>query len=50
MIRGEAKMLKVKNVVKSFKEVKALQEVSFEVKAGEIFGLLGPNGVGKSTV
>lgn len=44
----------VKNVSKTFKskkhEIKALQNISFEVKSGEIFGLLGPNGAGKSTL
>jgi len=47
---GEIKMLKVKNVMKNYKDVKAIQDISFEVKEGEIFGLLGPNGAGKSTL
>lgn len=42
-------VLKVKNLKKTFKEVKAVRGVSFEVKRGEIFGLLGPNGAGKTT-
>ncbi len=42
-------MLKVKNLYKSFGDVKAVEGISFEVKKGQIFGLLGPNGAGKST-
>lgn len=42
--------VKVTNLVKSFGQVKAVQDVSFEVYPGEIFGLLGPNGAGKTTV
>ena len=41
--------IEVINVSKSFGTQKALDEVSFEVKPGEIFGLLGPNGAGKTT-
>jgi ABC-2 type transport system ATP-binding protein len=39
----------VKNLRKSYGSSIAVQDVSFEVKAGEIFGLLGPNGAGKTT-
>jgi len=35
---------------RSIKEVIAVEDVSFEVKAGELFGLLGPNGAGKTTI
>ena len=42
--------IEVKNVAKHFKELKAVDGVSFEVKEGEIFGLLGPNGAGKTTI
>ncbi|HPT03527.1 MAG TPA: gliding motility-associated ABC transporter ATP-binding subunit GldA [Bacteroidales bacterium] len=40
----------VKNITKLYGTQKALDKVSFEVKAGEIVGLLGPNGAGKSTM
>lgn len=42
-------LLKATNLKKYFKNIKAVDEINFEVKRGEIFGLLGPNGAGKST-
>lgn len=42
-------VIEARNVVKTFGEVKAVDDISFEVKAGEIFAFLGPNGAGKST-
>lgn len=43
-------MLKVQGVTKSFGDVKALDSLSLEVKEGSIFGLLGVNGAGKTTM
>jgi sodium transport system ATP-binding protein len=42
-------MLEVKGLSKEFKNVKAVKEISFQVKQGEIVGLLGENGAGKTT-
>jgi ABC-2 type transport system ATP-binding protein len=42
--------LSVQNVSKIYQEQRALDDVSFEIKAGEIVGFLGPNGAGKSTM
>ncbi len=41
--------IKATNVVKNFGDIKAVDGISFEIKAGEIFAFLGPNGAGKST-
>ena len=42
-------MLKLEHVTKYYDKVKAVDDLSFEVKKGEIFGLLGVNGAGKTT-
>ena len=42
-------MLVVENLVKSYGDLNAVDDVSFEARAGTVFGLLGPNGAGKST-
>ncbi len=42
-------MIEAENLSKHFNGIKAVDDVSFSVKKGEIFGFLGPNGAGKTT-
>ncbi len=42
--------ISVKHISKSYHNVKALQDISFNVNAGELFGLIGPDGAGKTTL
>ncbi len=42
--------ISVHNISKSYNKVKALENISFEVKEGELFGLIGPDGAGKTTL
>lgn len=42
--------ISVQHISKSFKAVNAVNDVSFEVKEGELFGLIGPDGAGKTTI
>ena len=42
-------IIQVKNLDKSFKDVHAVNDLSFAVKKGELFAFLGVNGAGKST-
>jgi len=45
-----ASAIEVEHIVKKYGDFTAVDDVSFNVKEGEIFGLLGPNGAGKSTL
>ena len=48
-IHPEAPILQVNNLHISYGSFRAVQDVSFDVRPGEIFGLLGPNGAGKTS-
>ncbi len=43
------KIIEVRNLVKTFGQIKAVDNVSFDVEKGDIFAFLGPNGAGKTT-
>ncbi len=46
---SQSNVIKVKNLSKHFDIIKAVDDISFSVRHGEIFGFLGPNGAGKTT-
>ncbi len=49
MENNEDLILRVEKISKSFKDVHAVDDLSFHIRKGEIYGLLGPNGAGKTT-
>ena len=42
--------IQVQNISKSYNKIKAVEAISFEVNEGELFGLIGPDGAGKTTI
>ncbi len=48
--KNKKPILKLDKVSLAFEKRQILQDISFEINKGEIFGMLGPNGVGKSTI
>ncbi len=49
MSSGESKILRADNLIKKYRNRTVVQDVSLQLKQGEIVGLLGPNGAGKTT-
>jgi branched-chain amino acid transport system ATP-binding protein len=47
---NQTKLLKVINISKSFGGVQAVKNISFDLKPGELLGVIGPNGSGKTTI
>lgn len=43
-------IIETENLVKKYKELKAVDEVNLRIEEAECFGLLGPNGAGKTTL
>ena len=50
MVGGMRPPICIRNLIKDYGRLRAINDVSLEIKPGEIFGLLGPNGAGKTSV
>ena len=42
-------MLRIEHLTKKYGDLKAVDDLSLEIKSGEIYGFIGPNGAGKTT-
>ncbi len=42
--------IEVQNISKSYNKIKAVENITFDVNDGELFGLIGPDGAGKTTI
>ena len=49
-MEGLGEAINVQHISKSYKDVQAVSDISFEVQKGELFGLIGPDGAGKTTL
>lgn len=49
IIKKETAMLTINNLTKKYGDIKAVDNLSLEIKPGEIYGFIGPNGAGKTT-
>lgn len=47
---GQGEAIKLTNISKSYNEVKAIEDINLEIDRGELFGLIGPDGAGKTTL